>query len=250
MTGTILRVENLCKNFGALAVTRHVSLDVSRAEIHALIGPNGAGKSSLIAQIAGTLRPDAGRIFFNGRDVTHLGVAARAALGLGRVFQTSNLIGSFTAFENIALAAEASAGAPFTFQPFGRADYAVEAEVQRALDRAGLGARGSIAANALSHGEKRALELAMALVQKPRLVLLDEPMSGAGRSETNALTRLLLSLKGKVAMLLVEHDMSAVFTLASRVTVLAGGAIIASGAPDEIKRHPGVREAYLGDAAI
>jgi branched-chain amino acid transport system ATP-binding protein len=243
----MLRLEGLCKSFGALQVTKDVSLEVKPFEVHAVIGPNGAGKSTLIAQIAGSLRPDAGRILFAGRDVTHLNVPARAALGLARVFQTTSLIGSFTAWENVALAAQAKSGSSFSFWRPALEDDSIRAEALAALERVQLQERAFERAAALSHGEKRALELAIGLVQHPSLFLLDEPMAGVGREETRALTRLLASLKGLTAMLLVEHDMNAVFALADRITVLANGAVIATGTPAEIKDNPAVRKAYLGE---
>jgi branched-chain amino acid transport system ATP-binding protein len=243
----ILRLKGLCKSFGALKVTRNVHLDVKPFEVHAVIGPNGAGKSTLIAQIAGSLRPDGGRILFAGRDVTYLNVPARAALGLARIFQTTSLIGSFTVWENVALAAQAKAGSSFSFwRPASDGDL-IRAQAFEALGSVRLQERASERAGALSYGEKRALELAIGLVQNPSLFLLDEPMAGVGHEETKALTGLLESLKGQAAMLLVEHDMSAVFALADRITVLANGAVIATGTPAEIKDNPAVRKAYLGE---
>jgi branched-chain amino acid transport system ATP-binding protein len=248
--GAILRLEGLSKSFGALQVTKDVSLDVQPFEVHAVIGPNGAGKSTLIAQIAGSLRRGRGRILFAGRDITHLTVPARASLGLARIFQTTSLIGSFTAWENVALAAQAKAGSSFSFWRPASDSNLIRAQAFAALERVRLQERASERAAALSHGDKRALELAIGLVQHPSLFLLDEPMAGVGREETRTLTALLASLKGQAAMLLVEHDMSAVFALADRITVLANGAVIATGTPAEIKDNPDVRKAYLGEDSL
>jgi branched-chain amino acid transport system ATP-binding protein len=242
-----LRLKGLNKSFGALAVTKDVSLDINALEVHAIIGPNGAGKSTLVAQIAGSLKSDAGRVLLAGRDVTHLSVSTRAALGIARVFQNSSLIGSFTVLENVALAAQAKAGHSFSFWRRASKGRKLYEQAQLALERVHLSNRSGVVANSLSHGEKRAAELAMALVQRPLLLLLDEPLAGVGRSETRVLTDLLAGLKGEVSILLVEHDMDAVFALADRITVLVGGAIAASGRPHEIRDDAAVRKAYLGE---
>ncbi|MDC7784712.1 ABC transporter ATP-binding protein [Rhodoplanes sp. TEM] len=247
MSAPVLALDNIEKSFGALRVTQGVSLDVRPGEVHALIGPNGAGKTTLVAQIAGALRPDSGRIRFRDRDVTGLGVAARARLGLGRVFQLSNVVGTFTALENVAVAIVAAGDRPFgPWQPALR-DPALGDEAAAALARVGLADRAETRASDLSHGERRALELAMSLVQDPKLLLLDEPMAGTGRAEGERLTELLLSLKGRVPMLLVEHDMGTVFRLADRITVLIYGSVAVTGAPDAVRADPVVRKAYLGE---
>ncbi|WP_029004879.1 ABC transporter ATP-binding protein [Azorhizobium doebereinerae] len=252
MADPILRLEHLAKSYGALNVTQDVCLDVRPGEVHALIGPNGAGKTTLVGEIAGAVRPDAGRIVFAGRDVTHLGVAARARLGLGRVFQVSQVIGGFSARENVMLAALAHQGGPARggawrmWRP-ARADAALAGAAEAALARVGLGARADVPAGALAHGERRALELAMALVQAPKLLLLDEPMAGTGRAEGARLTDLLLGLKGTLPMLLVEHDTRTVFALADRITVLIGGAVAITGAPEAVRANAEVRRAYLGE---
>ncbi|MGU3494769.1 ABC transporter ATP-binding protein [Xanthobacteraceae bacterium A53D] len=247
MAEPILRLEHLSKSYGALAVTCDVSLDLRPGEVHALIGPNGAGKTTLVGEIAGTVQPDSGRVVFDGRDVTRLGVAARARLGLGRVFQISQIIPSFSARDNVRLAAIAHCGGGWRmWRPAGR-DAALTAQADGVLARVGLGARADVAAAELAHGERRALELAMALVQSPKVLLLDEPMAGTGRAEGTRLTELLLGLKGTLPMLLVEHDMATVFALADRITVLIGGAVAITGTPDEVRANAEVRRAYLGE---
>jgi branched-chain amino acid transport system ATP-binding protein len=245
----ILALHGVSKRYGALVVSDAVSLTVGASEVHALIGPNGAGKSTLVGEIAGSLTPDAGRVVFAGRDVTRLGPAGRARLGLARVFQTSSIVGGFTALENCVLAAAGRESSAFGFfRPVMRRRRLVERAAD-ALARVGLAGREGVAAASLAHGEKRALELAMGLVQRPRLLLLDEPMAGTGREETERLTDLLAGLKGTVAMLVVEHDMDTVFRLADRITVLIGGRVAVSGDPDTVRRDATVRAAYLGEAA-
>lgn len=250
MADAILALDGVSKHFGGLSVTRDVTLTVMPGEVHALIGPNGAGKTTLVSQIAGALNPDKGKIRFAGGNVIGLAMAARAHLGLARVFQISNVVASFSALENVALAAQAKAGTSFSFWHAAAGETALINRARDALESVGLDARADMPAAALSHGEKRALELAMCLVQEPKLLLLDEPMAGAGREETAHLTKLLSGLKGRVAMLLVEHDMGTVFALADRVTMLVGGAIAATGAPDSMRSNPAVRKAYLGDEAV
>jgi len=247
MSAPILALENLVKSYGVMPVTRDVSLDVQPGEVHALIGPNGAGKTTLIAQIAGAITPNSGTIRFNGADVTEVGIATRARLGLGRVFQISNVVGSFTALENVAVAAVAAGDGPFRFWRPALSDPKLAARAGDALDRVGLGDRCLTLARDMSHGERRALELAMSLVQEPKLLLLDEPMAGTGRAEGERLTELLLSLKGRIPMLLVEHDMATVFRLADRISVLIYGAVAITGDPATVRTDPVVRQAYLGE---
>jgi branched-chain amino acid transport system ATP-binding protein len=243
----VLRIENLAKNFGGLRVTDDVTLDVRPGELHAVIGPNGAGKTTLINQISGLLAPDAGRIVFGGEDVTRLPVHTRAARGLARSFQITSILPRFSVLENVALAVQARSGTSFRF--FGRAaaEEALNAPAMAALAQVGLAERAGVPAGELSHGEKRALELAIALAMEPKLLLLDEPMAGAGRDETERLVAALRSLKGRFPMVLVEHDMHAVFALADRISVLIYGKILASGTPAEVRADPQVVAAYLGD---
>ena len=247
MSAPVLRLENLRKSFGALAATDDVTLEVAPGELHALIGANGAGKTTLINQISGLLAPDAGRILFAGRDVTALPMHARAALGLARSFQITSILPGFSALENVALAVQAGAGSSFRF--FGRADAEapLNERAEAALAEVGLAMRADVPAGHLSHGEKRALELAIALAMQPKLLLLDEPMAGTGREEAERLVTLLGRLKGRFPMVLVEHDMTAVFALADRISVLLYGRVLASGTPAAVRADPAVVAAYLGD---
>jgi len=242
----VLRVEALCKRFGGLIATDEVTFDVQSGELHAVIGPNGAGKTTLINQICGLIAPDAGRIIFAGTDITAIPAHARAALGLARSFQITSILPEFSVLENVALAVQARSGTSFRF--FGRADAdeALNAPALAALAEAGLESRAGVAARHLSHGERRALEVAIALALEPRLLLLDEPMAGAGHDETERLIVMLSRLKGRFPMVLVEHDMRAVFALADRISVLLYGRILASGTPELVRNHPQVIAAYLG----
>ncbi|WP_159994096.1 ABC transporter ATP-binding protein [Roseomonas sp. 18066] len=247
MPEPILVLENLEKHFGGLAVTQQVSLDLRPGEIHALIGPNGAGKTTLIHLVSGTLRPDAGRVLLDGRDVTRLSLPQRARLGLARSFQITCIIPGFSALENVALALQAQDGSSFRFFRAAHREARLNDAARETLDEVGLGARATIQAGALSHGERRQLELAVAIATRPRLLLLDEPLAGAGPEETERLIALLERLKARCPILLVEHDMQAVFALADRISVLAQGKLIETGTADEIRTHPEVRAAYLGE---
>jgi branched-chain amino acid transport system ATP-binding protein len=244
----LLEVRGLVKRFGGLVATNQFDIDVAEGEIHALIGPNGAGKSTLIAQLAGEQRPDAGTIRFHGRDMRRLSVPQRVKCGLTRSFQVTSILPAYTALENLSLVVQVGQGHSFRFWRDARRDMSLTEPARVLLDRIGLGARAGIRAEDLSHGEQRQLELAMALATRPRMLLLDEPMAGLGPVETQEMTRTLLALKGAVTILLVEHDMDAVFALADRVTVLVYGRAIASGAPADIRANAEVRTAYLGDA--
>ncbi len=247
MNNAVLELKHLDLRFGALHVTRDISLEVRRGEIHALIGPNGAGKTTLIAQISGQLRPNVGTVILAGEDVTRLSVAARARRGLARVFQISNVIQSYSVLANVVLALVGTQdGVWWRWRP-ALADAGLIERAMSALAEVGLADRAETIAADLSYGERRTLELALALAQTPRLLLLDEPMAGVGRDESLALTSLLHSLKGRVPMLLIEHDMNAVFALADRITVLIGGGVALSGLPEAIKTSPLVRQAYLGE---
>jgi branched-chain amino acid transport system ATP-binding protein len=243
----VLRLQGLRKNFGSLAVTDDVTLDVMPGEMHAIIGPNGAGKTTLINQISGLVPPDGGSIVFAGNDITMLPPQARALGGLARSFQITSILSGFSVLENVALAVQARDGSSFRF--FGRAagETALNAAAFTALEQAGIAERAYARAGELSHGEKRALELAIALAMRPVVLLLDEPMAGIGREETERQVELLLRLKGKLTMVLVEHDMEAVFALADRISVLIRGRLLMTGKPVEVRSDPQVIAAYLGE---
>jgi branched-chain amino acid transport system ATP-binding protein len=215
--------------------------------LHAVIGPNGAGKTTLISQLSGQLPSDAGRIRFGGDDITTLPMHRRSALGLARSFQITSLFLDVSALDNVALAVQAHAGHSFRFWRDARREAELREPARAALDRVGLGGRADWPASALSHGEHRQLELAMALAGRPRMLLLDEPMAGMGPEESARMVKLLRELKRELTILLIEHDMEAVFALADRITVLVYGRVIASGAPAVIRANPQVRDAYLGE---
>lgn len=243
----VLSLRSLNKSFGGLRVTDDVSLDLWPGEIHAIIGPNGAGKTTLIHQISGFLASDSGQVLLAGIDVTGFSPQARATAGLARSFQITSLLPAFTALENVALAIQARMGSSFRFFRKAAAEAALNEEAASILAAMGLADRATTQAGILSHGEKRTLEFAIARAMRPKLMLLDEPMAGAGHEEGQRLVTLMQALKGEIPMLLVEHDMDAVFKLADRVSVLVYGKIIASGTPAEIRNNRDVRVAYLGD---
>ena len=247
MTEPILDVHGLTKRFGGLVATDEISLAVLPGEIHAVIGPNGAGKTTLLAQLAGQLRPDAGTIHFDGADITGLSAPARSLRGLARSFQITSIFRDFTVLDNVALAIQAHAGHSFRLWQPARRDAALRDPAGAILERVGLGGRAEVVAGNLAHGEQRQLEIAMALGTRPKLLLLDEPMAGMGGEDSERMKAFLGSLKGTCTMLLVEHDMDAVFTLADRVTVMVYGRALACGAPAEIRADERVRQAYLGD---
>jgi branched-chain amino acid transport system ATP-binding protein len=247
MTAPILSLRGLSKSYGALKVTDDVSLDIAPDELHAIIGPNGAGKTTLIGEITGEVPLDAGTVTFAGEDITRLSVHVRALRGLTRSFQITQVLPAFSVLDNVATAAQAHAGSSFRFFRPASAERALNDKAMAALEQVGLAARAFGPAASLSHGEKRQLEIAMALVSEPKLLLLDEPMAGMGREETEGLVEVLTSLKGRYPMVLVEHDMHAVFRLADRLSVLVYGRVIASGTPDVVRADPAVREAYLGE---
>ncbi|GAA4174116.1 ABC transporter ATP-binding protein [Shinella granuli] len=249
MAERVLEVKDLEKSFGALKATNGASLDLRPGEIHALIGPNGAGKSTLINQISGALAPDAGSIRFLGTDITMLDTARRARMGLARTFQISSLAQEFSALRNVMLAVQARQGTSLRFfRPVMR-DASLTEPAMRMLSRVGLAGRANVPAAALSHGERRQLEIAVALAMEPKAFLLDEPMAGMGPEGSKALTGFLHGLRQEAPILLVEHDMDAVFALADRVSVLVYGRIIATGSVSEIRNDPEVRRAYLGEPA-
>ena len=243
---SLLSVSGLVKRFGGLVATDGIDLDVASGELHAVIGPNGAGKTTLINQLSGELAPDAGRIAFDGNDITELPVYRRALSGLSRSYQITSVFLEFTALENVALAAQAHDGHSFRFiRPVVR-EQSLAMIARDALAQVGLLDRAHVAASELSHGEHRQLEIAMTLATKPKLLLLDEPMAGMGGHESEAMVALLRQLKGRYSIVLVEHDMDAVFALADRISVLVYGRVIACDTPAAIRSHPEVREAYLG----
>jgi branched-chain amino acid transport system ATP-binding protein len=243
----LLRTEGLCKSFGGVVATADLHLSVDHGEAHAVIGPNGAGKTTLIAQLAGELAPSAGRILFAGRDITRLPAETRVHIGIARSFQITNILSSFTVAENVQVALRPRRGHSFVFLRDARRDRELDRQARALLEEVGLEDRADDVAGALAHGEKRQLELAMTLASQPRLVLLDEPMAGVGHDEAARMVELLLRIKRDRAMLLIEHDMDAVFRIADRITVLVGGRAIASGAPAAIRDDPAVRDAYLGE---
>jgi branched-chain amino acid transport system ATP-binding protein len=243
----VMRIEGLRKSFGALHATDNVTLDIVPGELHAIIGPNGAGKTTLINQISGIITPDSGHIWFAGTDVTRLPVHARAALGIARSFQITSILPGFSALENVALAVQARVGTSFRFLGRAAAERELNEPAHTALAETGLAARAHVLAAHLSHGERRALELAIALAMQPKLLLLDEPMAGTSHEETERLIALLQRVKGRFPIVLVEHDMAAVFALADRISVLIYGRILASGPPEAVRADPQVVTAYLGE---
>jgi branched-chain amino acid transport system ATP-binding protein len=244
-----LEIRNLNKSFGALTVSQDISINIGSDECHALIGPNGAGKTTLIHQISGVLRSDSGEIILDGKNISNLSVSQRVQAGLGRTFQITSVLPSFTVLENLAIAAQAKSGSSMRFFRDAAREMALNKTAQATLERVGLADRANIAAADLSHGELRLLELGIALAAKPKFLLLDEPMAGLGRTESAALVTLLSELRSELPMLLVEHDMDAIFQLAGTVSVLVDGSIIARGTPDEVRADPAARTAYLGDDA-
>ena len=243
----MLEVRGLVKRFGALRASDGIDFDVREGETHAVIGPNGAGKTTFIGQLAGMLLPDAGKILFAGEDITALSAPKRARRGLARSFQITSIYPEFSALDNVALAVQAHAGHSFRFWRDARADAALTGPARRVLEQVGLASRAHVLAANLAHGEQRQLEVAMALATSPRMLLLDEPMAGMGVEESRRMIELLRSLKGRQTMILVEHDMDAVFRLADRISVLVYGRVIATGTPELIRANPEVRTAYLGE---
>jgi branched-chain amino acid transport system ATP-binding protein len=243
----LLQIEGLSKRFQGIVASDGIALEVRQGELHALIGPNGAGKTTLIGQLTGEVAPDSGSIRFADRDITALPTHRRSALGLARTFQITSVFPDFTALDNVALAVQAHAGHSFRFWRNARRDPALREPARTALEGVGLGARADVVASKLSHGEHRQLEIAMALAVEPRMLLLDEPLAGMGTEESARMVKTLLELKRRLTILLVEHDMAAVFALADRITVLVNGRVIASGPPEAIRANAEVRSSYLGD---
>jgi branched-chain amino acid transport system ATP-binding protein len=250
MAEPLLRVAALSKRFGGLLASDQISLEVPSGELHAIIGPNGAGKTTLIGQLTGELASDAGVIHFDGRDITTLPVHRRSRLGLARSFQVTSVFSDFTALDNVALAVQAHAGHSFRFWRNARREPALREPARAALERLSLAHRTDVVVSQLSHGEHRQLEIAMALATRPRMLLLDEPMAGMGPEESARMVRMLRELKRQLTVLLIEHDIEAVFALADRITVLVNGRVIASGPPAAIRANAQVRDAYLGEQQV
>jgi branched-chain amino acid transport system ATP-binding protein len=245
----MLEVRGLVKNFGALRATDGIDFDVAAGETHAVIGPNGAGKTTFISQLAGNLKPDAGTVRFDGADITGFGAPRRASMGLARSFQITSVYPEFSALDNVALAVQARSGHSFHFWRPARRDVTLIEPAEKVLDEVGLLKRKDVLAANLAHGEQRQLEVAMALATGPRLLLLDEPMAGMGIEESQRMIALLQKLKQQKTIILVEHDMDAVFRLADRISVLVYGRVIATGTPEAIRANAEVRAAYLGEDA-
>jgi len=244
----LLQIDGLSKRFGGVIASDEITLAVSAGELHAIIGPNGAGKTTLIGELTGEIAPDSGRIRFNDADITALPTWRRSALGLARSFQITSLFLDFTALDNVALAVQAHSGHSFRFWRDARTEPELREPARAALERVGLAGRADVLVANLSHGEHRQLEIAMALATRPRLLLLDEPMAGMGPEESARMVRTLRDLKQELTILLIEHDMEAVFALADRITVLVYGRVLATGAPAVIRADAEVRRAYLGAA--
>lgn len=245
----MLEIRNLNKSFGAIHVSRDICITIDANQCHAVIGPNGAGKTTLIHQISGVLKSDSGSIALAGEDITQMSVPRRVQQGLGRTFQITSVLPSFSVLENLAIAAQSKSGSSLRFFRAAAKETALNDAAQATLARVGLADRSHVLAADLSHGELRLLELGIALAGKPKFLLLDEPMAGLGRTESAALVTLLLELRESIPMLLVEHDMDAIFKLADVVSVLVDGSIVAVGTPDEVRADSAARAAYLGDVS-
>jgi branched-chain amino acid transport system ATP-binding protein len=243
----LLEIDGLTKRFGGVVASDSIMLAVPPGELHAIIGPNGAGKTTLIGQLTGEVAPESGAIRFGGADITRLPTHQRSMLGLARSFQITSLFLDFTALDNVALAVQAHAGHSFRFWRDARQERGLREPARAALTRVGLAERADVIVANMSHGEHRQLEIAMALATKPRMLLLDEPMAGMGPEESQRMVKTLNELKRELTILLVEHDMEAVFALADRITVLVYGRVIATGTPEEIRANEEVRQAYLGE---
>ncbi len=249
MSDPVLATRNLMKSFGALKATNDVTIDLRVGEIHAIIGPNGAGKSTLIGLITGNLAPDSGAVDLQGREITRASVEHRAHAGLGRTFQISALAMEDTVLENAVLGALGASGRPWRFWRSVLGDPDLTGRAMAALEQVGLADHRNTVCRELSHGQRRQLEVAVALTLEPKAFLMDEPMAGLGAEGSTTMTGFLDGLRAQAPILLVEHDMDAVFALADRISVLDYGRIIATGTVDEIRTHPDVRSAYLGEDA-
>ena len=246
----VLSAQGLRKSYGALTVTDDLSLDLHQDELLAVIGPNGAGKTTLINQLSGQLRPDAGRVVLAGRDISDQSMAQRVHLGMARTFQITSILPGFSVLENVALAVQARSGSSFRFFRAAAGQRRLNDAAMAHLAEVDLDADAQRRAADLSHGKQRQLELAIALATDPRILLLDEPLAGTGGSEAARLVALMQRLKARHSILLIEHDMRAVFALADRIAVMVYGQIIATGTPDDIRANPRVRAAYLGQESV
>ena len=243
----MLIVDSLVKSYGGLLAIDNLTFQVEQGIIHAVIGPNGAGKTTLISHLSGEIKPDAGKVMFDGINISGMDVHLRSAIGIARSFQITNIFLDLTAHENVALAVQAHSGHSFKFWKNASKDQELRQPALEYLQQVGLENRAEVVAGQLSHGEHRQLEIAMALATHPKLLLLDEPMAGMGPKESSEMVEILQELKGKLTILLVEHDMDVVFTLADRITVLVNGRVIATDIPDAIRKNPEVKAAYLGE---
>ena len=243
----MLIVDSLVKSFGGLLAIDDLSFQVKEGEIHAVIGPNGAGKTTLLSHLSGEIKPDSGTVVFDGINISGLDIHLRSSLGLARSFQITNIFLDLTTHDNVSLAVQAHAGHSFKFWKNASKDQELRKPALEYLQQVGLENRAKVVAEQLSHGEHRQLEIAMALATRPKLLLLDEPMAGMGPKESSEMVEILQELKGKLTILLVEHDMDVVFTLADRITVLVNGRVIATDSPDAIRKNPEVKAAYLGE---
>ena len=246
----MLIVDSLFKSFGGLLAIDDLSFQVKEGEIHAVIGPNGAGKTTLISQLSGEIKPDSGNVLFDGINISGMDIHLRSSLGLARSFQITNIFLDLTAHDNVALAVQAHEGHSFKFWKDARKDHKLRQPALEFLKQVGLENRAEVVAGHLSHGEHRQLEIAMALATRPKLLLLDEPMAGMGQKESLAMVEIIQELKGKLTILLIEHDMDVVFTLADKITVLLNGRCIATDIPENIRKNPEVKKAYLGEDNI
>lgn len=244
---SLLTISNLRKSFGGVVATDGVELAVEEGELHAIIGPNGAGKTTLVSQLSGQLRPDSGSITFEGRAIQGKPAHKRRAMGIARSFQITSLIMSMSVADNVALAIQARHGHSFRFLKAARRIESVREETLQFLQKVGLSDRADEPARALSHGEHRQLEIAVALATGARMLLLDEPMAGLGAEESDQMVTMLKGLKGEKTILLIEHDMDAVFALADRISVIVYGRVIATGSPEDIRSNAEVQQAYLGE---
>ncbi|MCR9214775.1 MAG: ABC transporter ATP-binding protein [Proteobacteria bacterium] len=247
MSADILKVENLIKRYGGLLATDDLSIDVRKGELHAVIGPNGAGKTTLIKQLTGEITSDGGTVLFDGKDIRRYPEPKRSHVGIARSFQITTLFQNFTVLENVILAVQSHHGHSFRFWKNANNDPDLIEPALEALRQMGMENRKDVVVSELSHGEQRQLEISVALATNPKMLLLDEPMAGMSVEDSTKLIATLKELKGRLSILLIEHDMDAVFSLADRITVLVYGRAIATGTPEEIRSNDEVRQAYLGE---